>query len=63
MEGGGGVAAWVLDATGRRALRRPLTLGRRNPAQVEVTSGLHAGERVLTTVDARQAKFSTLILR
>ena len=63
VEGGGGVAAWVLDATGRRALRRPLTLGRRNPAQVEVTSGLHAGERVLTTVDARQAKFSTLILR
>ena len=63
VEAVGGTAAFVLDASGRRAARRAVTLGRRNPAQVEVTSGLKPGERVLTTVDAAQAKFTTLILR
>lgn len=63
VEGGGGTSAFVLDASGRRARRRAVTLGRRNPAQVEVASGLRPGERVLTSVDAAQAKFTTLILR
>ncbi len=63
VDAGGGGAAYVLDGSGGRARRRAVTLGRRNPAQVEVTSGLRAGERVLTSVDAAQAKFSTLILR
>ncbi|WP_374293589.1 efflux RND transporter periplasmic adaptor subunit [Sphingomonas sp.] len=49
LEAGGGSAAFVLDADGRHARRRAVKTGRRNPEQVEILSGLHAGERILTS--------------
>ncbi len=45
----GGLAAYVLDRSGTRAQRRPIGTGRRNPGQVEVLSGLVAGDRVLVS--------------
>lgn len=49
LERTGGDWAMVLDTGGRRADRRSLRLGRRNAEQVEVLSGLKAGERVITS--------------
>jgi HlyD family secretion protein len=49
LERTGGDWAMVLDASGRRAERRRLKLGRRNNEQVEVLSGLKPGERVITS--------------
>lgn len=43
-----GAYAFVLDASGRRADRRNITTGRRNPDYVEVLSGLKPGDRILT---------------
>ena len=63
LEAGGGTLAFVLDRSGRRAMRRTIVTGRRNPEQVEVSAGLRAGERVLTSATAADAKFTTLILR
>ena len=62
LEGGGGSFAFVLDGGGRRADRRPITLGRRNPQQVEVTSGLRPGDRVVTSSYDGYAKSTHLIL-
>ena len=45
----GGVWVLVLDVGGGRAERRRVRLGRRNTEQVEVLSGLTAGERVVTS--------------
>ncbi|MGM9514911.1 efflux RND transporter periplasmic adaptor subunit [Roseateles sp. DB2] len=44
---GGGASVYVLDPDGRHARRRPVQLGRRGSAQVEVLGGLRAGEQVL----------------
>ena len=49
LEAGGGGYIFVVGPDGRGATRRPITIGRRNPTQIEVTSGLRAGERVLTS--------------
>jgi HlyD family secretion protein len=43
----GGAWAFVLDAGAKRAGKRAIRLGRRNNSQVEVLSGLAAGERVI----------------
>jgi HlyD family secretion protein len=40
---------FVLSVDGRRATRRAVTLGRRNPDSIEVLSGLKEGERVITS--------------
>ncbi|MEO3715403.1 efflux RND transporter periplasmic adaptor subunit [Roseateles flavus] len=44
---GGGARVYVLDPDGRHARHRPVQLGRRSSAQVEVLGGLRAGEQVL----------------
>ena len=62
LEGGGGSSAFVLDADGRRADRRPIGVGRRNPEQVEITSGLRPGERVVVSSYAGFDKLNHLIL-
>jgi len=62
MEASGGTYAFVLDAGGRRAIRRAVRVGRRNPEQVEVTAGLAAGERVITSSYAGFEKYQQLIL-
>ncbi len=49
LEASGGDYAFVLDAGGKSAHRRRIKLGRRNSEQVEVLSGLAAGERVITS--------------
>lgn len=48
----GGSWAFVLAADGRSAERRKIRIGRRNTSQVEVTSDLAAGERVIVSTYA-----------
>ena len=62
LEGSGGAYAFVMSSGGRRATRRTITIGRRNPEQVEITSGLRAGERIVTSSYTGFDKFSHLIL-
>lgn len=45
----GGGWVMVLSADGKTAMRRTVTLGRRNPEAIEVVSGLRAGEQVITS--------------
>jgi HlyD family secretion protein len=45
----GGAWAFVLDAEGKIARRQPVQFGRRNPNQIEVESGLVAGDRVIVS--------------
>lgn len=63
MEGSNGAYAFVLRAGGRRADKRTITVGRRNPQQVEVTSGLTPGETVVVSSYASLAAYKHLILR
>ena len=49
LEAGGGAQAFVIDADGAHARRRAIRTGRRNPEQVEILSGLSAGERIVTS--------------
>jgi HlyD family secretion protein len=49
LDAGASTSAFVLDADGRHARRRPVKTGRRNPEQVEILSGLAAGERIVTS--------------
>ena len=44
-----GAFAFVVDADGSHATRRPVKLGRRNPEAVEILSGLNPGERIVTS--------------
>ncbi|WP_217433881.1 efflux RND transporter periplasmic adaptor subunit [Caulobacter sp. S45] len=59
---GGGATMFVMAADGRRADRRPVSVGRRNPEQVEITSGLRPGERVVVSSYAGFDKLNHLIL-
>ena len=45
----GGAWVYVLDASGERAYRRMIRIGRQNPQYYEVVDGLQAGERVITS--------------
>ncbi len=45
----GGTWVFVLTKSGTEAERRSVHLGRRNPEQVEVLSGLSAGDRIITS--------------
>ena len=45
----GGAWVFVVSADGKSALRRAIRLGRRNNRQVEIASGLSAGERVIVS--------------
>ena len=49
LERSGGDWAFVVAAEGGHADRRRIKIGRRNSEQVEVLSGLQAGERVITS--------------
>ena len=44
----GGTYVFVLDASGRHADRRTVSLGRRNPEFAEVLTGLKPGDRIVT---------------
>lgn len=45
----GGNSVFVFDANGDQAHRRTIEVGRRNPRQVEILSGLKPGEVIITT--------------
>jgi HlyD family secretion protein len=45
----GGTWAFVLPPNGTEAQRHTIRLGRRNPQQIEVLSGLSAGDRLITS--------------
>lgn len=57
----GGTTAFVLTSDSR-AVRRAITTGRRNPDQVEVTSGLAPGDRIVTTPLGTYAPYQTLLI-
>ena len=59
---GGGSLAFVLDKNGKEATRRAISTGRRNPDQVEVTSGLQPGETIVTSPIAADVKYDHLII-
>ncbi|MNL86583.1 hypothetical protein D3C87_2153430 [compost metagenome] len=40
---------FVLGADGKRAAKRKITLGRKNPEYFEVLEGLQPGEKVITS--------------
>lgn len=56
----GGAWVYVLASGGRRAERRRIRVGRRNNSQVEVTSGLAPGERVIVSAYAAYGKAERL---
>lgn len=62
LEASGGAYAFVLQSSGRQAIRRPIRVGRRNPDQVEITAGLQLGERVVTSSYVGFEKYQRLIL-
>jgi HlyD family secretion protein len=45
----GGNWVYVVDKSGKRAVKRTITLGRKNPEFYEVLTGLQAGEQVITS--------------
>lgn len=45
----GGNWVYVVDASGKRAVKRAITLGRKNPEYFEVLTGLQPGEQVITS--------------
>ena len=49
LERTGGAWAMVVSPDGRTATRRSIKIGRRNQSQVEILSGLQAGERIVTS--------------
>jgi RND family efflux transporter, MFP subunit len=59
----GGQWIFVLTADGSRAVRRNITIGRQNPNYYEVTSGLDAGEKVITSSYDTYRETQELILK
>jgi HlyD family secretion protein len=49
LDSGGGSSAFVVDADGRHARRRSVKVGRRNPEQAEILSGVAPGDRIVTS--------------
>ncbi|MBC7625779.1 efflux RND transporter periplasmic adaptor subunit [Ferruginibacter sp.] len=45
----GGNWVYVMDASGKKAVKRNITLGRRNPEYFEVLDGVKPGEKVITS--------------
>ncbi|MDE6825383.1 MAG: HlyD family efflux transporter periplasmic adaptor subunit [Paramuribaculum sp.] len=43
----GGKYVYVIDADGKSATRRPVTIGRQNPRHYEVTDGIAPGEKII----------------
>ncbi len=62
LDSGGGSSAFVLDSGGHHAERRAIRVGRRNPEQAEILSGLAPGDRIVTTNTAT-IKGNTLNIR
>lgn len=59
----GGNWVYVLDNSGQRAVKRNITLGRKNPEFYEVLEGLQAGEKVVTSSYANFGEKEVLELK
>jgi HlyD family secretion protein len=59
----GGTWAFVLPKTGNVAERRSVRFGRRNPDQIEVLSGLVAGERIISSGYDQLRKFDRVEIK
>jgi len=59
----GGNWVYVLDAEGKRAVRRPIRIGRQNPRFFEVLEGLEPGERVITSSYDNFGDMDMLVLK
>lgn len=58
----GGQWIFVVSADGNKAVKRNITIGRQNPLYYEVTSGLEAGEKVITSSYDNYKEVEELIL-
>lgn len=58
----GGQWIFVVSPDGKRATRRSVTIGRQNPVYYEVTSGLEAGEKVITSSYGDYEQIDELII-
>ena len=63
LDSGGGSLAYVLDASGAHATRRPIRVGRRNAEQVEILSGVEPGERIVTSDTGAFSKAATINIK
>lgn len=59
----GGNWVFVLDKDGRRAMKRPVRLGRQNPLYFEVLDGLEPGEKVVTSSYENFGDAAELLIR
>jgi len=59
----GGSWVFVLSPSGDKAQRREVRFGRRNPAQIEVLSGLRSGERIITSSYQSLKSFDRVTIR
>ena len=59
----GGSWIYVVDASGEKAPRRQIRIGRQNPQYYEVVEGLDAGERVITSSYDNFGDHDVLILK
>jgi len=61
LESGGGRSAWVVD--GKSANKRDIVTGAASVSEVEIISGLHEGERIVTSDTTAFANARTVILQ
>lgn len=59
----GGQWIYKLDASGERAVKTPISIGRQNPSQYEIIEGLKAGDRVITTGYDKMGDTEVVILK
>ena len=59
----GGQWIYKLNESGDRAIRTPISIGRQNPVQYEITSGLESGDRVVVNGYASFGDVDELIIR
>lgn len=59
----GATSAFVVSADGKRAIRRGIQAGRKNPEFVEITGGLKAGDRILTSGLPPQVNAREILIR
>ena len=59
----GGQWIYKLTKSGDRAIRTPITIGRQNPVQYEVLSGLNAGDRVVVSGYANFGEVEELVIK
>ena len=63
LDSDGGAFAYVLDAGGSHATRRPIRVGRRNAEQVEILSGIEPGEHIVTSDTGAFNKAATINIK